>query len=493
MKISKIRKYNGKWFVPYSSVEISGVLIVNIQDSFQELKIYSSFDFNGIEIQSENYIPQNYKTVCGSCDLSNNFTLTDCKFKSYTYFIDNLYEIVYEPVFSYSGGVFYSHENILATQLTCMYPYLSAWYDTNQLFFGSHFQTIEENQLKRTISTENLKTTIKINSSFSIEIERYYEQNDMPFSREVSIEIKHYVNFKSAEPIPLSELKKKAYSFMQLMMLSIGKQMYINFTSVIVETSELEVLDKPIRNRLNINYFHNYRKRNIVKYEEVDRQYMLFYGGERNKEQLNKIIINWYNSYIEFSTIYGIYLETFEWFKGTDIVLTEIMFKNRFLNLIQALESYHSLIDSKHKNEDKDEIKNKVEILIDHLNARDKEWIIERISPKYVTLGIRLKDLIFCKLSNITSEFFYTRKEKESFIYHVTEIRNGISHGRNVTFDSNKISDYYNKALMLLLCCILKNLNFTNDEIKTMILKTTSYANRIIYIKRLNSQKLQNL
>ena len=45
MKISKIRKYNGKWFVPYSSVEISGVLIVNIQDSFQELKIYSSFDF----------------------------------------------------------------------------------------------------------------------------------------------------------------------------------------------------------------------------------------------------------------------------------------------------------------------------------------------------------------------------------------------------------------------------------------------------------------
>lgn len=490
MEITKLLKYSGKWFIPSSSIEISGVLYINRQENIQELKLYSSCDISGVEITKGNFSPKSYDTICGRCDLSNEFTLTDCKFKSRSYFIDNIYEIVYEPQFTYSGGIFYNHDNTLVTQLTCAFPYLSAWYDTNQLFFGSHFQTSEEDQLKIALSNDSLRTIIKIDTGFSIEIERYYQQDNMPFSREVSLEIKHYVNFKSVEPISLSELKKKAYSFMQLMMLSIGKQMYVNFKSVIIETCELKKSDKPLRKRLNIYSFSNYKKRNIVKYEDIDRHYMLFYGGDRNKEKLNQIIINWYNSYDEFSTIYGIYLDTFEWFKGTDIVLTEVMFKNRFTNLIQALESYHTLTDTKFKNEDWDEIKNKAKSLVEHLNPVDKEWIIDRIEAKHVVLGVRLKDLICNKFSDITTLFFSSKKEKDSYICHVKKIRNDISHGNKFTFESNKISDYYNKALLILLGCILKNLKFTNEEIKTMLLNTSSYSERILYMKKLKNRTL---
>jgi len=396
------------------------------------LKLYSCCDIDGVEIKDKNYSPHDYKTICGICDLSYEFTLTDCKFVSCTHFMDNLFEIVYEPTFSYSGGLFYNHDNTLVTQLTCTFPYLGAWYDTNRIFFGSHSQG-EIDHLKRAISSENLKTTIKIDTLFSIEIERYYEQNDNSFSKEVSVEIKHFVSFKNLEPIPLSELKKKAYSFMQLMMTSLGKQMYVDFKFIIIETNELEKSENPIKNRLNIVYFSNYRKRNVVKSDKNNKNGMLFYGGEGNWEQLNQIIVNWYNSYDEFSTIYGIYLDTFEWFQDTDIMLTEVMFKNRFTNLVQALESYHRLTDSKYKYEDETEVIEKAKSLVEHLNPVDKEWIIDRISPKHVTLSQRLKNLICCELSNITSLFFNSKSEMKSFINHIKDIRNEISHGKKVT------------------------------------------------------------
>jgi len=485
VKIDKSIKHTGKWFLPHSSIELSGTLVINRQENRVELKLYSSCDINGIEIKSEIYTPQDHKTICGKCDSSYQFTLTECRFKGASYFIDNLYEIVYEPNFTYTGGVFFNGDKTLATQLTCKFPYLSDWYDTNQLFFGSYFQTSEENQLKRAIPTENLKTRIMIDSSFSIEIERFYEQHDFSLSTEVSLEIKHSVNFISVNAITLGELKKKAYSFMQLMMLALGTQIYTNFTSVIVDSNELEKTEKPLRNRLNIIYFSGYLKRNIINNKNTHSSSMLFYGGNGNYDKLNQVIKNWYNSYDEFSTIYDIYLDTFEWYKDTDIVLTEVMFKNRFLNLIQALESYHGLTDLKLKNEDRNEIIEKAKSLIKHLSPEDNQWIIERINPLHITLNKRLKELICSDLSIITSEFFNSKSEKNSYIFKIKEIRDGISHGEKVAFDSDKVSDYYNKTLLILLSCILKNLKFTNEEILNLFSKTYTYANRILYLKKL--------
>ena len=492
MKIDKSIKHTGKWFLPHSSIELSGKLVINRQKNQAELKLYSSCDINGIEIKSDIYTPQDYNTICGRCDLSYQFTLTECRFKSASYFIDNLYEIVYEPNFTYTGGVFFNGDKTLATQLTCKFPYLSDWYDTNQLFFGSYFQTPEEDQLKRAIPIENLKTIIIIDSSFSIEIERHYEQHDFSLSTEVSLEIQHSVNFISIKPITLGELKKKAYSFMKLMMLALGKQIYTNFTSVIVDSNELEKTEKPLRNRLNIIYFSDYLKRNIVEIKNTHRNSMLFYGGNGNHDKLNQVIKNWYNSYDEFSTIYDIYLDTFEWFKDTDIVLTEVMFKNRFLNLIQALESYHSLTDFELKNEEKTIITEKAKTLIENLEAEDKKWIIERISPLHITVNVRLKKLICSELSTVTSEFFNSVSEKKSFIFKIKKIRDDISHGNKVILDSNEVSEYYNKTLLILLSCILKNLKYTNEEILNLFSKTHSYSNRILYLKKMKNRNPPN-
>jgi len=73
----------------------------------------------------------------------------------------------------------------------------------------------------------------------------------------------------------------------------------------------------------------------------------------------------------------------------------------------------------------------------------------------------------------------------KSFINHIKDIRNEISHGKKVTFGSDKVAEYYNKALLILLSCILKNLKYTNDDIKNMLLETSSCLERIYYLKGL--------
>jgi len=498
---NKLITYPGKWFIPEKKIVMPGLLIID-ENNRQSIKLYSKIDFNGIPIANYKFELE-YSTICGNCELGDKITLHNCKYRNLLHIGGDIFEITFEPSFSFFGGIFFNHNKTKVTQLTCAFPYFSSWFDANRLFFGPYSYTIgfnsetgktEDTSIKDTepsLTKEELFDEIKIDDDFSIIIERRYQTENFILNTEVKSEIKHFVHFKSSSNKSLDEFIKLAYNFMQLIQLSIGELMNINFCSVFIKKEELidfsesEYLSRNkesvIIKMFNYNSIH---KRNLIKSKNIECSNMLFYGGKNYSGKLNQIIINWYNTIDKYLPIYNIFNDNFEWFQNTDAALTQVMFNNRFLNLVQSLESYHKFSYTSIEDENKEEIKSKAkELLKEVTNNNDNKWLIDRITPLHITLKERLHDLLYDKLVIISSELFQNCKKRKSYIEKIKDVRNDLSHGKKVEMEVSEISDYYYKTLILLLSCILLNLGLSQIEIKDALFKTTKYKNMIDYIK----------
>lgn len=494
MTVSKLTTYSEKWVVPEFEMELPGQLIIDKNNCTQFLKLYSKVDFDGIQFSSQKYSPRQYKTISSNTNSFNKITLSDCSFKSAKHFADDIYEITYVPVFFFWGGCFNSVEDSNIFELSCSFPFLSSWYDTDRLFFGSHYYTgnIEEDQFsefKPALKKEELIDTIQINDDFSIVIERRYEHDTFSSNNRKSTEIKHFAHFKSNQGKRFSEFKTLAYNFLQLIQLSTGKLSYVNFISAIVRKEDLNIFNKELVTHngnvfISINHFNNVIKRNRNELNDTDRNHMLFYGGQNHSEKLKEIIVRWFYSIGKYSPVYNIFLETFEWFQNTDAYLTQIMFHNRFLNLVQALESYHKFSYPEIKDENKEEVEiKKLELLKVITNREDFKWLCIRITPRYTTLRKRLNDLLVKRLPDITSELFKNSDDRKGYVSKIKEFRDKLSHGEKIKIEASKISDYYYKTIIILLSCILLSLGFSQDEIKESLFRTIKYNDMIRYIK----------
>jgi hypothetical protein len=489
-----IKKYNGKWFIPQSEIELPGILTIDETTFNQILKIYSKIDFKGDSLALENFEPRDFPTICGNYGNDNKITLNDCAFNSATPIGDDIYEIIYKPTFSFLGGILINDTETKIIQLTCTFPYFSSWFDTNQLYFGSHSsnEDIKDDFIERmrpALSKDKLFDEININDDFSIIIERKYQLEAWAFNKDVKAEIKHFVHFRCQVSKSFNEFKKLAYRFMELIKLSTGKLMQVNFLSVTINKDELYDYSKYLINNngdvyIAITHFNNQLKRNLIESDYIHQNYMLFYGGTSRTDKLKQTIVKWFETYDKFSPVYNNFLDTFEWFQNTDANLSQVMFNNRFLNLVQALESYHAFSFPEMRDEGKAEIRDKArELLKEITNRNDAKWLIKRIYPRHISLSQRLRDLLCNELNMITEEIFINRQKKNDYIEEIRIIRNKLSHGEKVDFNSEEVSDYYYKTLIILLSCILTNLGFSQIEIKNALFQTLKYEQMISYIK----------
>jgi len=500
-------KYIGKWFIPEMKLELPGTLMIDELNNTQSLKLYTAVDFNGIHSSSQNFLVENakYSTIFGNCESDFKITLNDCIFIGAHPIGDDLYEIVYEPAFLFKGETFIDHGSTKIIQLTCTFPYFSSWFDTNRLFFGSnnlYFDSDRSNdsineflgKMYPALKQNELKDEIKINDDFSIIVERIYMRETWAYNKYAKSEIKHFVHFKSKSYKSFEEFKKLAYNFMQLIQLSTGKLMYVNFVSVKIIKDKVNNSTDPLKENIeeasiSIHNNNHLYKRKHVKSDYIHQNYMLFYGGPNRADKLKQIIINWYNTIDKYSPVYNIFLDTFEWFQHTDAVLTQIMFNNRFLNLVQALESYHKFSNPDLKDENIININAKAKnILKEITNPENYTWLIERITPLHIELRKRLLDLINNKLDIISSELFQNKKERKGYVEKIMKIRNNLSHGEKVEINVTEISDYYYKTLIIILSCILLNLGLSELEIKKSILSTYNYSDKISFIKSKNKK-----
>lgn len=481
----KIQEKNGIWYLAHEGKKIPGKLVIDSKAFSLTLFLYTNLDFNGNKIETIKRGFENIEVLFGEVDIRMHITLQNCRLLGASR-IGDIWELRYKPEVAFLDGHLINQSANTFYEVTCSYPYLSSWYDTNRLYFGSF--SVDSDRMKPALSSEDLFDQIEIDDTLSIIIEREYFENAFLMKKEVSSSIQHFVRFKSTYPRTFEEFRKLAFQFLQLIQLSTGKLGYIDFVSASANPKDIRTLTQQIKTKDNYPYlpivlFDKDQRRNRRKSDYIHQNMMLFYGGDNRKQSLNNIIGVWYKTYNTYSSIYNRFLDTFEWLQGTDATLSHVMFYNRFLNLIQALESYHLITYPDFNSNITKRENERIKEILKHIeNSEDREWLFKKISL-HVPLKKRLQDLMHKHLLFITSEIFLNKKDRDSFIFKVKRVRDDLSHGREVDIPEQDIGEYYEKALLMLLSCILLSLGLNEEQAKQAIFSTHKYEQTIAYIQ----------
>ena len=483
----KVKEKPGVWFINREGSKLPGILRINPNDYTQFLTLYTETNFEGSSIKVDDSIFGDIELIFGETSGGIPYTLKDCRFRKSSPIGENLYEITYIPEITFYGGFLKKNEETKIFQLSCSFPLLSSWYDTNRNYFGSFSPSSDLDKMKPAISGEELTDEIVIDNDLTVAIERNYSQNAWVMSKEVSASIHHCISFTTKSPRSYYEFRKLAYRFLQLIQLSTGKLIYLEFNHVLADENDIDSPESHLTTKdghiyLPITFYSYDRKRDLIKSDYIHQNNMLFYGGVNKKDSLNDIIRSWFNNYDKYESIYNRYLDTFEWFQNTDAVMSELMFHNRFVNLIQAIENYHFISHPEFNKEKFGQEKEKLQTLLEFIpDKEDKDWILERISS-HTTLGQRMQDIMTNKLSFITSEIFKNRNSRDSFIHKTKRIRDDLSHGNKLTYQT-EITEYYEKALIMLASCVLLTIGLDNEQIKKTLFRTGRYSRMISFFK----------
>jgi len=145
------------------------------------------------------------------------------------------------------------------------------------------------------------------------------------------------------------------------------------------------------------------------------------------------------------------------------------MFNNKFLNVIQGLESYFDLQDLAFISDNETFTKNRQEILnrVDDINL--KTWLTKNLKfPRSHKLVDKLifftnrYDYIFKKVEYL--ELFATE-----YPISATEYRNKLSHGKiEQTFQGENFHKIFSFSKILLCFCILESIGFETRDIESI-------------------------
>ncbi|MBN1252681.1 MAG: hypothetical protein JXA16_11135 [Bacteroidales bacterium] len=491
-----IEQYDGDWNIPEIDYSMPGVLTINKEDHNIELKLITEKDFSGKKIDIQN--PSFHKIEILNGKTWNDYiTLYNLLMSNVKVVGNNHFEYNFKIEFVIFGGIFNTPKDINLNSITCSFPFFVSWYDGYKDYFESSLtRNGVDSEIRTSLKKDELTDIIEVNPDFKIEIFRRYILPPLISSvRKLDISIKHFIKFIFIKPVSFDIALEYVHYFKQLIQFATGNLTYVDFSSIITQISNTKFISDVHRINekevsLQITNFSKLHKRNLGKSDYIHQNFMLFCICKNTKNELHSIIRNWYLTIKEYIIIYNIFLDTDEWFQNTNSTLTQVMFNNRFLNLIQALEGYYNI-----KNPNKyDDLKIKVQLklkgILDRVKiepTKDRKWIEKRIMP-FCGLADKLNTIYnqFEKISNI---LFVDKKALYVFTKSINDIRNGFSHGATLHSDFKKNWNlYYYKLQIILLCCILESLKFSNEQIFRMILKCTRFSEIIGFIKHHEKQ-----
>ena len=232
----------------------------------------------------------------------------------------------------------------------------------------------------------------------------------------------------------------------------------------------------------------SYMKKQDVYKDSIHQNFMIFSTWVLEKEHLNNLIIKWYENK-EYYHIYDFYLDSHNWFEGTEALLSNVMFNNRFLNLIQALEDYHRKLND-FSIPEKMEFENNKKDVLNLLNKDSnlKKWANDHLKfNKYPDLKGRLSYLVNY-LMEILTGLFKDNNYFKNFPDQAKNYRDMLSHGKmKGTYQGKELNQLFLMAQILLTICILKSLEIDNQTIIKIIIHNTDFR-RIIYELNLKGQ-----
>ncbi len=458
------RDFSGEFFLPGSKNKLSGKLIAD--DDKNKILLYLYTDkhlsgeiiiFNKLGSSNDNH----FEII--HCDaISNELSIINSRLRGIETISIHMFKITYEANFILENVHISNLKDLSIINAKLNFSYLKAFFNA--------WEFINKDDPKEEYIHFSEPSPIRDNLVYKQEDK--VQQKLSNFDGDYHLQYSKSIIFEYKIGVGLEELLRDIYNFSSMLAFATNKPINFTFRSIILENKNVEKTNYhfQLQNEQSLCYIIHFPKnnsKNEIK-NELHQNYMFFSKWQFSDSELHKFIRNWFNNR-QLKPIYDFFIDSNNWFSGNNIVLSNVMFNNKFLNVIQGLESYFDLQDVTFINDNETFTKNRQEILNKIDNIDLKTWLTKNLkfprSYKLVdklTFFVNRYDYIFKKVNNIEdfiSEYPIT----------ATEYRHKLSHGKiEQTFQGENFHKIYSFSKILLCFCILESIGFKPYDIESI-------------------------
>lgn len=452
--------FEGEWSLP-GGVKQPGRIVFDKDKKRIELQIFGAAYIEGELVKGNKpyYHPEHFHPIIYG-DGQVEITLYNCSWTGSDKLTNDLYQVNYKIGYLING----IHLKTNGGQIrggTFMFSHLSTWFD-GDLFLeklkGDDAEFFDGSKMvKGALTTDEIQVRQDLKLILQDEVTTRIEQINIS-NRTV---FRKYVHFKYETDIPFQQLLKDAVTFLKLLKFCFAKPLAHEIVAVHADKGE---------KKLSYLWVSNYSLSKRIKLESfsVPSNHMLLYKSHRRPGEIGEIIIKWFNNQ-QYYNIYEYYLDSNDWFHGTGAMLSNVMFNNRFLNLVQGLEDYYrEFFETNTTAADRQLFDERKKIIMDGIeDDAIRKWFNDSFRfSRYPSITQKLAAIV-TDLREDLNELF-TGISLEQFPATSSGFRNKLSHGQNKEINLGKDlhRDYY-IAQVLLGVCILKTLGI--DNLKTRV------------------------
>ena len=459
-------EYDGIWWLPEKpNNKVSGKLKFHPVEGLK-LQLIGSFK----ELKDFNTLLQPL-IILGITSNGKLITLYKCYESQFHMSMSGFLGSSFIASVAFLGCHFEKEEEIRFDSLSLNYSYLEEW--TGITGFQFKIEPDSKNRLTKheIIYSFPEKTEAKIgNLSISFD---YNFTSGGDWLKEVNLKHTTFIKIKPSKSLHFNDYQDICYHIQNFLSLTIGKAIFPIIIKGKSERSSTKLQNgKAVYKDIFIYYATNSLFETSSKIHPSD---MLFTFSDISGKFEN-ILKNWFEKAEMLKPVYDLYFGT--------LYNPRRYLQHQFLSMIQAVEAYHRRrLEGKYLSyEEYESIYNKFERIINRLDVKASFKDALKIRLKYgneYSLRKRLKDL-FVKYRDITQDFI---KDEDSFISRVIDTRNYLTHYdkklRNIA-DGEDLYRITQKLKIILQICLLYELGFDKEEIKSAFLRNRRYKNDFI-------------
>lgn len=454
-------EYNGNWWLPTDSdnkLKLHGILRYKPGEGF-ELEVIGSF-FDLPELHSNLANP---KIIHGISSDGTNITLYLC-FRSNIHIGSRsigphgVQTSSFRPKFVFIGAHF--EKEPVFKNIIVDYSYLDEW--VNISGFDIPFPSITEEFSIKYKRPEDI--TINLDEKFNISISHSIEgPNWRIVQTEASIKQKTYIVIESKSETPITEYDNIIVKFRNFLSFGVGEP--VSPLTVTGQSEEYVSFFKDKKYYDNIEIYYN-RIRVIGKHKTLIPPEM-FFTFKDISQSFEKNIKLWFIRSEILSPVFDLYFSN---------IYTQKMYdETRFLNVAQAIESYHRRMETTKKLdiEPKEHEKRLMKIIC-FAPIEYQDWLLAKLKySNEVSLSQRLKEIL-THHEKIAEIYIGDKKEQKKFIRSIVDTRNFLTHF-DKKIEAKRVKGFdllilIERIKIIIKTCLLEEIGMNNSEIE-MILK----------------------
>lgn len=446
--------YGGKWTIlnDEEKNEYEGQITINDIEGLIHLEIYH-FDPLRKNMFANTLIPKNIDCINGILSNGAKVSLLDCSVYSRKaeVYSKNIISIVAKYAIN---GLNLNHINeSLFNKVRYRLSHINDWANLN-----SYDSYIDPNYRYSIGYKEEDKVTMVDMQDKKVVLEPTFNvERGRDGSGSITLNKDVWVNLEYDMPRSLDESFNDVRKAINLISLGIGTQVDVLkvevFNNSLFDTEEES---KSIEHPFEVFTNFKYKER----YQRVDNYYYLFSLSNLTNENSHEFSVNWFKQYSKLEPIIELFLDLYKY---------EMTHERAFLNLTQALETFHTRFKANTKAKYKTRIHSIVESCPPAIKEQHLNYLLsdEQERSRHILLKSRLADLF---LADFQFMFMKGYKLQYEFVIKAVETRNYYTHysenKKDKIFKDNELEEAVHMLRIVLEYHLLKEIGFTDEHIR---------------------------